>query len=394
MKKKNIGTHIILIIALCSLCLSSCGNNSSANNSSEPVVEDTLQESTLQENGSRESDTQDVIDDKPADAQIADGNEDKESVEEKYLKNPDDSIYFAPATSDYIYVLEEWPEQRSDSQDGYTRISLYSFDGDYNLVQQVTREDYTDSSYKPGDDEDRVMRDGQYFSGDRQIIYTVDDEWADKYIDPESKGTEKYLCVLSAVYGNNYRVEFSKPFGFEDTAFPNSESPAFDQLISFAERNGGGDYKIEILNDGEKHIANAFYDSENILMHDAFAYWEAQISWFDSDGTISKILWVNVFDEPDMIEQFLRNECGTTLLLNTRELSQEQYEKINAKKNFMTDGSILYFDFYGTKVNEEPYTNGRKWQLLRSTSGTLFLSVPYLDDGQINAFYTEYDVLY
>ena len=193
---------------------------------------------------------------------------------------------------------------------------------------------------------------------------------------------------------NNYRVEFSKPFGFEDTAFPNSESPAFDQLISFAERNGGGDYKIEILNDGEKHIANAFYDSENILMHDAYACWEAQISWFDSDGTISKILWVNVFDEPDMIEQFLRNECGTTLLLNTRELNQEEYEKINAKKNFMTDGSILYFDFYGTKVNEEPYTNGRKWQLLRSTSGTLFLSVPYLDDGQINAFYTEYDVLY
>ena len=50
MKKKNIGTHIILIIALCSLCLSACGNNSSANNSSEPVVEDTQQESTLQEN--------------------------------------------------------------------------------------------------------------------------------------------------------------------------------------------------------------------------------------------------------------------------------------------------------------------------------------------------------
>ena len=380
MKKKNIGTHIILIIALCSLCLSACGNNSSANNSSEPVVEDTQQESTLQENGSQESNTPDVIADEPVDTEIADGNEDKESVEEKYLNNPDDSIYFAPATSDYIYVLEEWPEQRSDSQDGYTRISLYSFDGDYNLVQQVTREDYTDSSYKPGDDEDRVLRDGQYFSGDRQILYTVDDEWADKYIDPESKGTEKYLCVLSAVYGNDYRVEFSKPFGFEDTAFPNSESPAFDQLISFAERNGGGDYEIEILNGGEKKIGKV-YD-----------YWDAEIFWYDSEGKISKMLWIKAFDDPDSIELYLRDECATTNA--TYDLFEEQYEKINAKKNFMTDGSILYFDFYGTKVNEEPYTNGRKWQLLRSTSGTLFLSVPYLDDGQINAFYTEYDVLY
>ena len=380
MKKKNIGTHIILIIALCSLCLSACGNNSSANNSSEPVVEDTQQESTLQENGSQESKTPDVIADEPVDTEIADGNEDKESVEEKYLNNPDDSIYFAPATSDYIYVLEEWPEQRSDSQDGYTRISLYSFDGDYNLVQQVTREDYTDSSYKPGDDEDRVLRDGQYFSGDRQILYTVDDEWADKYIDPESKGTEKYLCVLDAVYGNNYRVEFSKPFGFEDTAFPNSESPAFDQLISFAERNGGGDYEIEILNGGEKKIGKV-YD-----------YWDAEIFWYDSEGKISKMLWIKAFDDPDSIELYLRDECATTNA--TYDLFEEQYEKINAKKNFMTDGSILYFDFYGTKVNEEPYTNGRKWQLLDSTSGTLFLSVPYLDDGQINAFYTEYDVLY
>ena len=380
MKKKNIGTHIILIIALCSLCLSACGNNSSANNSSEPVVEDTQQESTLQENGSQESNTPDVIADEPVDTEIADGNEDKESVKEKYLNNPDDSIYFAPATSDYIYVLEEWPEQRSDSQDGYTRISLYSFDGDYNLVQQVTREDYTDSSYKPGDDEDRVLRDGQYFSGDRQILYTVDDEWADKYIDPESKGTEKYLCVLSAVYGNDYRVEFSKPFGFEDTAFPNSESPAFDQLISFAERNGGGDYEIEILNGGEKKIGKV-YD-----------YWDAEIFWYDSEGKISKMLWIKAFDDPDSIELYLRDECATTNA--TYDLFEEQYEKINAKKNFMTDGSILYFDFYGTKVNEEPYTNGRKWQLLRSTSGTLFLSVPYLDDGQINAFYTEYDVLY
>ena len=380
MKKKNIGTHIILIIALCSLCLSACGNNSSANNSSEPVVEDTQQESTLQENGSQESNTPDVIADEPVDTEIADGNEDKESVEEKYLNNPDDSIYFAPATSDYIYVLEEWPEQRSDSQDGYTRISLYSFDGDYNLVQQVTREDYTDSSYKPGDDEDRVLRDGQYFSGDRQILYTVDDEWADKYIDPESKGTEKYLCVSSAVCGNNYRVEFSKPFGFDDTAFPNSESPAFDQLISFAERNGGGDYEIEILNGGEKKIGKV-YD-----------YWDAEIFWYDSEGKISKMLWIKAFDDPDSIELYLRDECATTNA--TYDLFEEQYEKINAKKNFMTDGSILYFDFYGTKVNEEPYTNGRKWQLLRSTSGTLFLSVPYLDDGQINAFYTEYDVLY
>ena len=203
MKKKNMGIHKILIIALCSLTLSACGDDSDSNNTSEPVAEENIQESTIHEIDSQESNTPDVIEDESVDIQIADTDENQKSIEEKYLNNPDDSIYFAPATSDYIYALEEWPEQRSDSQDGYTRISLYSFDGDYNLVQQVTREDYTDSSYKPGDDEDRVMRDGQYFSGDRQIIYTVDDEWADKYIDSESKGTEKYLCVLSAVYGNN-----------------------------------------------------------------------------------------------------------------------------------------------------------------------------------------------
>ena len=341
--------YLTLALAVGLIVLSACGGNTVTNETGEETNNVSTEDSKP---GSDEDQKDEDGDSEPGDENIEDESRDFDTLAEEgfgigFIPHGCDAEYFKPATEDYILTIEQTIVRENAipaiSQTG----DLYSFDENGNCVQHVSR-------HRP----------------DHEFEELTD-------FDIEHLTSLDYRSYEQQVLDDDYNNE---AFGFEDTAFPNSESPAFDQLISFAERNGGGDYKIEILNGGEKKIGKVC------------DYWDAEIFWYDSEGKISKMLWIKAFDDPDSIELYLRDECATTNA--TYDLFEEQYEKINAKKNFMTDGSILYFDFYGTKVNEEPYTNGRKWQLLRSTNSVVFLSVPYLDDGQINAFYTEYDVLY
>ena len=311
----------------------------------------------------------------------------------KYITNPDDAVYFAPASDDYIYVINK--------ESNGTNINIFSFDDSGEIIQSMCRVEYNEENF------DGDYSDYPYvkISSDHRVQYNDfyaenPEAWKDDsvYQNVTHKIRKIYRELLNCRYEGNKTVVMSKDLTGDDFAYTNeTDHPALDQLKGVAE-DYGSDYCISVAREKEEHKAGLHYGVvyDHGVMHEAFAMYRATIYIFNDDGVVTKMIEAVVLDSSDQIEEYKKFHFGTKHNDDYSEITvdEENWEKEGIKKmNIKQKGTALYGDYNGSNLSNLQGFGDRKWHHIlewgNSESSVYYLSIPKLTDSQLNKFLKE-----
>lgn len=285
------------------------------------------------------------------------------------LPRESDDQYFKPATDDYAYIVNNRFED--DFGDYEERVTLYSFDENGRIVQEITR---TTNSYYLRDDFNLEDYYGETYAkfytlvGDTTycdiILETeegMDSEYdRDKAYSPFTTG--KTQIYREAISGNNVEVFFSNKTDHMSVALTNTSSLEDYAIVKYLDLEGK-DYYLKGID----------YPSVN------------------SDGAMRDES-IQVFDE--------KGECieyNSAIVFTDAASAQASFDAYAGKlKAYMEvhDNIILEYGGSDSADNYEAipaYIITTKWNLykLEEGLGEDYFSVPYLTESQLNMYMNE-----
>lgn len=313
-----------------------------------------------------------------------------DSLLTRLISNPDDAIYFKPASDDYIYKVD-YIEGDTESD-----ITLMSFDDSGNLIQYVTRKGLLgDIPYGEGFDE-FTRKDGEYFgtsvlSADTTVHYIDELDYVMK-----SKGncsrTDKFYYIneyyLNYSSDEGYYIYISKKLDDVSTLLSGTNCDTMkwlEELKTLASEYGSDYYIKTVGRETHTHKPEYFtYENEKILKCGEYAVDTFVIFIFGEDGQVVNILDVNVFADEEQVTEYIYAQIDVSLDYDKRERSvraselQKFYETNTVRENLI----------YNQREEDLEY----KWSnnfIYQPDYYDSFYSVPFLTEKQIDKYYSE-----
>ncbi len=386
MKKKEIRQLGIWVLAgMLIFSLSACGTSGAGkSNRSKGSVsvtksdrqDDASTDSSKASTGTGNADTTSVT---SADNRISDVSSDPVKAKiDAILKNPDDSVYFKPASDDYMYELDESYK--------IPKITLRSFDSDGNLIQYIERDE---SSKEMPDQALQVQLGVANLSSDRMVRYidlteSMEDlGWCKENEKSTSRRTVKYDWEIGR-YGKAYDglVYMSKGLSVEDThsCFANNEANIFQfEVLKELAEKFGSDYMIVANDDVEYHAPEYDDTYPDFLRIGEYTLSGNNIYVFDESGNLTTALGVVCLNSADEIQEWLYFHLGEAVDYETM---TRKFYKQNSYSEFMATHTVYKNAVYDIHTSS-PY----KWDTpysFHSADSKIYFSVPYLTQKQLD----------
>lgn len=371
---------LLLTTATLALSLTACSGNPAKSSDITPLATQEPQNTSSTEKSSAE--TENTASQNINSTADEHGNRLFPSIvynEYNMLEREADEMYFAPASDDYIIVVQEWDET-------YQEVRLVAFDKKGAVIKCEVRETKADWDRLTNLDEVIADYNGNLI-GDSMYYHNsfYDDgvtTWSQK-LDVMLSLKKNSLGGFAIDNCTHYSVYISSDITWEQTLgeYENFLTENDFEILSY-HTPYSDDYMISKSETISEDAASTYVTGGYTLhKNDAFSYHSETLRSYDSNGNCIQCETVYVFDSPHEAEQYMFANNGYVQKEPTLEF------KYNKPDNMELHGSVwlftFYVDEYGNKTDPcSDEVNKGEWG--RNAEIEYWLK-PYLTETQLSA---------